>query len=581
MLARTKGEMQAPPASAAAAAAAAACRPAPLLLPSSHAAAGLLSPLSPAPGALFELELDGASRSAAAAAAPAGPGVLPWPAGRAGGASGAQDGPTAAQRLLTLCCDASPLASQLLQDLSTLREAYAPAPSRRLPAFPLSSDSEGAPADDAPCGADPDAATAGSSPRSASSLGSSPGGRSGASGGLFGSGPGSAVASAPLRGDVEAIACELLAAGYLVQVRDEAGGGAAGAAAAAAAAARRDARRCLQQLRHRFIVCVGAASAAAAAAVSASASAHPVGAAAGGDGGGVLDAAGCGCGLLPEPLVVEPHFREQFVIAHPTPAYEELLQAVPHCFVGTVARLEAAVSLLCEEMAAAFKTQGLPVPPWRSKRAMLSKWAPQQLSSLAAKIATVRGSSSGGGAEAAASASASASAAAFEPSSRPCGGAAAAAAPLSAAPARVALPHHTAGAIGFTRKASLEWKGQTPASGKKVRSLLAAALRETSVSSPRGDAAGGAGNAGADAPAAAGGEAPRGAPAGGSPAGGSPAIRTTPNQPGWGCITTVRWGAALETPAPPAPASAQQPQPQPLHGGSRLGPRHHAARARA
>jgi hypothetical protein len=66
------------------------------------------------------------------------------------------------------------------------------------------------------------------------------------------------------------------------------------------------------------------------------------------------------------------------------------LQAVPPCFVGSVANLESIVKLLCEQMVAAFKIQGLPVPPWRTRQALLSKWSPTQLAELAAKIANVR-----------------------------------------------------------------------------------------------------------------------------------------------------------------------------------------------
>lgn len=87
--------------------------------------------------------------------------------------------------------------------------------------------------------------------------------------------------------DVEAMACELLASGYLVQVRD----------GAQQQDRRKNTRSCLQNLRHRFIVCLGWRS---------SAHAEPE--------------------YLPEPLVVEPRFREQFSIAHPSPQFESILQ---------------------------------------------------------------------------------------------------------------------------------------------------------------------------------------------------------------------------------------------------------------
>ncbi len=84
--------------------------------------------------------------------------------------------------------------------------------------------------------------------------------------------------------DVDAVAQELLALGYVVQVRD-------GCDKA------KESKSCLRNLRHRFIVCLG---------YHAPGGAEPA--------------------YLPEPLVVEPRLRDQFVIAHPTPAYESLMQ---------------------------------------------------------------------------------------------------------------------------------------------------------------------------------------------------------------------------------------------------------------
>lgn len=59
-----------------------------------------------------------------------------------------------------------------------------------------------------------------------------------------------------------------------------------------------------------------------------------------------------------EPILVDPKFREQFEIAHPTASYEALLQRVPQFFVGTEARLVHVVELLCAEMSAAFRGTG-------------------------------------------------------------------------------------------------------------------------------------------------------------------------------------------------------------------------------
>jgi len=192
---------------------------------------------------------------------------------------------------------------QLTQDLYRLRAAYAYGPPSSLSSLPLdgpasndfTSSSSSAYGGFSSCESNlavgPASASAGAGPppdaRPAAPMGSSPD-CDGCASSSFGSSQHEGLVVEPEDGgasDVCGIARELLAAGYLVQLRDEAEG------------RPRDVRRCLQQLRHRFIVCLGAQ-----------------------EGGG---AAG---GLLAEPLVIEPCFREQFVIAHPTPAYEDMLE---------------------------------------------------------------------------------------------------------------------------------------------------------------------------------------------------------------------------------------------------------------
>ena len=59
-----------------------------------------------------------------------------------------------------------------------------------------------------------------------------------------------------------------------------------------------------------------------------------------------------------EAYLVDPKFKEQFEIAHPTERYAELLDAVPAVFVGTEHRLVTLVELLCTEMSTAFQTTG-------------------------------------------------------------------------------------------------------------------------------------------------------------------------------------------------------------------------------
>lgn len=455
----------------------------------------------------------------------------------------------ALRKLLLLCCSCSPFACKLTVELQRLRDARSapclsqappPLPAGGSPCSSASSPGRGAAPSPACGGASPPGGSPASSEWSVGSSDSLSPLVRGCSFDLAGDGGGSA--------DVDAIARDLVSAGYLVQIRDQAASGRP-----------KDARRCLQQLRHRFIVCLGAAARPGAAAWWGSASAGPPAAPGGPDGAVpgapraasapgameamVMAAAGLLCPgdihFLPEPLVVEPRFRDQFVIAHPTPAYQALLEAVPQCFVGTMERLEAVVSLLCDEMAAAFKEQGLAIPPWRTKQANLSKWvAPQPAAAdLSAKLACALG-----GAPAAAPAAA---APAPQGPRRPLQGPAA---PCGAAPAVVtpAAAGAGAGALQFARHGSAEWKTQQPlAPGSKAKSLLAAALRDSSsprICTPTHAAAARLRAAGA-APVAAGAEAARGPSRAQGDCSGA-AIRTVPNEKGFGCITTVRWGTA-------------------------------------
>ena len=84
-------------------------------------------------------------------------------------------------------------------------------------------------------------------------------------------------------------------------------------------------------------------------------------------------------GSLPPPLLpaprrrLQPHFREQFEISHPTPRYSGLLAMLPQVLVAPPAQLAPLVQLLCAEMSLAFEQHGLSLPPWRESKSLLSK----------------------------------------------------------------------------------------------------------------------------------------------------------------------------------------------------------------
>lgn len=210
-----------------------------------------------------------------------------------------------------------------------------------------------------------------------------------------------AAPSLPLGGTgarrARALADALSAAGYLVTLRERlrdagrplapagpgghtaavaAGRGGAGGRGGAAAGG----RRCLENLSHTYPVVTGS-----------------------------LDTA------VVTEAVVEPDLASHFVIAQPTPAYAALLACLPPAFVGSPARLAALVDVLAAAAATAFEEQGLPLPPWRRARSLLSKWGlpePAAAAARAAARAPAMGNGNGGAQAAAAAATTTASTAA-------------------------------------------------------------------------------------------------------------------------------------------------------------------------
>lgn len=61
--------------------------------------------------------------------------------------------------------------------------------------------------------------------------------------------------------------------------------------------------------------------------------------------------------------IIDPAFREQFDLAHATPRYQQILDAIPATFVGTEERLVALVRALCQEIQSVFSEQNTTLPP--------------------------------------------------------------------------------------------------------------------------------------------------------------------------------------------------------------------------
>jgi uncharacterized protein (TIGR01615 family) len=124
------------------------------------------------------------------------------------------------------------------------------------------------------------------------------------------------------------------ALGYSVKLRDCVGGG--------------QGAQCLQNLRHSFLIL--------------SPSAH----------------SRSSRGRYAEEIIIDPTFRDNFVIAHPSARYSAVLEALPLVFIGTLSKVQPLVEALCSEMSLAFKAAGIVMPPWRSLRSMMTKWLPRR-----------------------------------------------------------------------------------------------------------------------------------------------------------------------------------------------------------
>uniref|UniRef100_A0A383VS09 Uncharacterized protein n=1 Tax=Tetradesmus obliquus TaxID=3088 RepID=A0A383VS09_TETOB len=133
--------------------------------------------------------------------------------------------------------------------------------------------------------------------------------------------------------------------GYAVSLRESLGGGAGG--------------QCLRNLRHCCLVLQRPQSV-----VDNSSSSSTFG---GGSSSSSINS-----------IIVDPTFRDQFAIAHPSARYAAVLDSLPAVFVGPASRIPQLVELLCAEMSLAFHAAGIVLPPWRHTKSMLSKWQPRR-----------------------------------------------------------------------------------------------------------------------------------------------------------------------------------------------------------
>eukprot|EP01025_Chloroclados_australasicus_P002023 TRINITY_DN10474_c0_g1_i4.p1 TRINITY_DN10474_c0_g1~~TRINITY_DN10474_c0_g1_i4.p1 ORF type:complete len:411 (-),score=61.45 TRINITY_DN10474_c0_g1_i4:1942-3174(-) len=76
--------------------------------------------------------------------------------------------------------------------------------------------------------------------------------------------------------------------------------------------------------------------------------------------------------------IIDPTFKAQFAVAHPSEQYQTLLDSLPDLYVAREDSLVMLVHFLCKQMEKSFLEMGDIMPPWRSRSAVLSMWKPRR-----------------------------------------------------------------------------------------------------------------------------------------------------------------------------------------------------------
>lgn len=78
-------------------------------------------------------------------------------------------------------------------------------------------------------------------------------------------------------------------------------------------------------------------------------------------------------------FVVDPCFRDSFLLSNATTSYQCLCDELPPLFVGTAEQLVPLVEYMCHQMQLVFTETGVSCPPWRQPTCMISKWLPSSV----------------------------------------------------------------------------------------------------------------------------------------------------------------------------------------------------------
>eukprot|EP00882_Tetradesmus_deserticola_P001878 GHRQ01002014.1.p1 GENE.GHRQ01002014.1~~GHRQ01002014.1.p1 ORF type:complete len:500 (+),score=147.81 GHRQ01002014.1:1190-2689(+) len=102
------------------------------------------------------------------------------------------------------------------------------------------------------------------------------------------------------------------------------------------------------------------------------------------------DSSSCLSPTAAQLFVIDPSFKDAFLLSNASPAYQCLWEQLPRLFVGTADQLVTVVELMCSQMQLVFAETAASCPPWRTAASMISKWLP----SSADDVPVLPGSSS-------------------------------------------------------------------------------------------------------------------------------------------------------------------------------------------
>lgn len=82
--------------------------------------------------------------------------------------------------------------------------------------------------------------------------------------------------------------------------------------------------------------------------------------------------------------IVDPSFRDNFLLHEPTRRYAALLETLPDVLVAPHSTLECIIRFMALELSHSFTARGISLPPWRRSKSLLSKW--QQAGQATARL---------------------------------------------------------------------------------------------------------------------------------------------------------------------------------------------------